>query len=174
MRLLLVEDYRFIRNFICTLLASIPGAEVVAQASSGEEAVALARDLRPDVVLMDISLEGMNGLVATETIRRELPEVRVLIVSRHMEAEYVLLAFRAGACGYLPKCGTGAELGLALAALERGEAWFSPSLPHEEFDYCAQHLAGNGEPRARQWRESITLAAAVRSNQEDNRETVHA
>lgn len=138
MRLMIVDDFRFIRRHLRTLLGSIPGAEVVAEAASGEEAVALARELRPDVVLMDISLHGMNGLAATETIRRELPEVQVLMISRHLEAEYVLQAFHAGACGYLPKGALAAELGPALAALERGEPWFSPSIRREELE----HLAG--------------------------------
>ena len=153
MRLMIVDDFRFIRRHIRALLGSIPGAEVVAEASSGAEAVALARELRPDVVLMDISLQGMNGLLATETIRRELPEVRVLILSRHVEAEYVLRACRADACGYLPKCAIGRELGLALEALERGEAYFSPSIPREELEYCADHLADRDHPLARRQRE---------------------
>jgi DNA-binding NarL/FixJ family response regulator len=137
MRLMIVDDFRFIRRHIRAQLGSIPGAEVVAEACSGEEAVALARELRPDVVLMDISLQGMNGLVATETIRRELPGVRVLILSRHVEAEYVLRAFHAGACGYLPKSAIVTELGSALAASERGEAWVSPSIRREQLECCA-------------------------------------
>ena len=139
MRLMIVDDFRFIRRHIRTLLGSIPGAEVVAEASSGEEAVALARELRPDVVLMDISLQGMNGLLATEAIRRELPGVRVLILSRHVEAEYVRRARQAGACGYLPKSAIATELGLALAASERGETWFSPSIRREQLeDFAGQ------------------------------------
>lgn len=153
MRLLLVDDYRFIRSLIRTRLSSIPGAEVVAEAASGEEAIALARELRPDVVLMDISLQGMNGLVATETICRDLPAVHVLIVSRHVEREYVRRACRAGASGYIPKSAIAAELDLALAALERGAAWFSPSLPREELDFCADHLVESDHPLARRQRE---------------------
>jgi DNA-binding NarL/FixJ family response regulator len=141
MRLMIVDDFRFIRRHIRTLLGSIPGTEVVAEASSGEDAVALARELRPDVVLMDVSLQGMNGLLATETIRRELPAVQVVVVSRHVEAEYLLQAYRAGACGYMPKSAIAAELGPALAAVERGEAWFSPSIRREKPEYCAAHLA---------------------------------
>ena len=134
MRLLLVEDYRFIRRLVRELLASTPGAEVVAEASSGEEAVALAHELRPDVVLMDLSLKGMNGMAATEIIRRELPEVRVLIVSRHVDAEYVRHAIRAGVCGYLPKGALATELVPALAALQRGKTYFSPSIDREEIE----------------------------------------
>ena len=137
MRLMIVDDFRFIRRHVRALLGSIPGAEVVAEAASGEEAVALARELRPDVVLMDISLQGMNGLLATETIRRELPEVRVLIMSRHVETEYVQQAFHAGACGYLPKSAIAADLRSALAASERGEAWVSPAIRREQLEYCA-------------------------------------
>ena len=152
MRLLLVDDYRFIRTLVRTQLSSIPGSEVVAEASSGEDAVALARELRPDVVLMDISLQGMNGLAATETIRREQPEVRVLILSRHVEAEYVLRACRAGACGYMPKSAIATELVSALAAVERGQTWFSPSLPREELEYCADRLVESDHPLARHQR----------------------
>ena len=153
MRLLLVDDYRFIRTLIRTRLSSIPGAEVVAEAASGEDAIALVRELRPDVVLMDISLPGMNGLVATETICRDLPAVRVLIVSRHIEREYVLRACRAGASGYIPKSAIAAELDLALAALEHDESWFSPSLPSEELEYCADQLVESDHPLARRQRE---------------------
>jgi DNA-binding NarL/FixJ family response regulator len=141
MRLMIVDDFRFIRRHVRTLLGSIPGAEVVAEASSGEEAVALARELRPDVVLMDISLQGMNGLVATETIRRELPAVQVLVMSRHVETEYVKQALHAGACGYMPKGALAAELRPALAAVERGEAWFSPLIRREQPVDFARQLA---------------------------------
>lgn len=139
MRLIIVDDFRFIRRLIRDLLRSIPGAEVVAEACSGEEAVALARELRPDAVLMDISLQGMNGLLATETICREVPGVRVLILSRHLEVEYVKRAVQAGASGYLPKSVIGTELEPALAAMERGEAWFSPSIRREQLEYGAGH-----------------------------------
>jgi len=147
MRLLIVEDYRFIRRLMRDLLALTPGAEVVAEASSGEEAVALARELRPDIVLMDLSLEGMNGMAATEIIRRELPGVRVLIVSRHVEAEYLVAAVRAGASGYLSKSAMVTELIPALAALERGETYFSPSIPREQVEYGAHRPAENGDTR---------------------------
>ena len=134
MRVIVVDDYRFIRRYVCTMLHSTPGMEVVAEASSGEQAVALARELRPDVVLMDISLEGMSGLAATETICRELPEVRVVIVSRHVETEYMTHAIRIGASGFLPKSALGTELGPALAALASGETWFSPSILREQIE----------------------------------------
>lgn len=80
-------------------------------------------------------------MLAPETIRRELPEVRVLILSRHVEAEYVKRAFHAGACGYLPKSAIAEDLRSALAASERGEAWFSPSIRREQLEYGAVHLA---------------------------------
>ena len=172
MRLLLVDDHRTIRTYLRALLGSIPGAEVVAEASSGEEAIALARELHPDVVLMDISMKGMNGQEATKVIRRELPEVRVLILSQHVEEEYLLRAFYAGACGYLPKSAAGAELGSALAALERGETCFSPSIPIREFEHCAPRLAELGNSLTQRRRGIPTLPKADRSIAEDNRKSI--
>ena len=172
MRLLLVDDHPTMRACIRALLRSIPAAEVVAEAASGEEALVLARGLRPDVVLMDVCMKGMNGIEATRVIRRELPEVRVMALSHHLDVDYVLAAFRAGACGYVPKSAAGAEMESALAALERGETYFSPSIPRGDFESRALLVAKRTESLARRLRDIPALAAGARSLGEASREFI--
>jgi DNA-binding NarL/FixJ family response regulator len=127
-RVLLADDHALVRAGIRLLLNEIDNVEVVAEASDGREALALAEAHRPDVVLMDISMRQMDGLEATEQLHRALPEIRVLMLSMHQGRDYVTRALRAGACGYLLKHAAAHEVGLAIAAVMRGDAYLSPAV----------------------------------------------
>ncbi len=127
-RVLLVDDHTLVRTAMRALLSAMPHVEVVAEASSGEEALELVARERPDIVLMDIAMKGMTGLEATERMHARHPEVKIVILSMHSGEEYVLRAVRAGALGYLVKDAAMAELELALRTVVRGESWFSPSV----------------------------------------------
>ena len=99
-RLLLVDDHPVVREGIKMLFASQEGIEVVGEAANGEEALTRAIELKPDVVLMDISMPLMNGIEATTVLRQEAPDSKILILTMHDDKEYVLQITRSGANGY--------------------------------------------------------------------------
>lgn len=125
-RVMLVDDHALVREGIRHVLTATPGIEVVAEAGDATEALRLAQETRPDVVVQDLSLPGASGLDLTTRLKAVLPAVKVLILSVHDHQEYVLGAVRAGAQGYLRKDTSPAELRTALAAIARGESYFSP------------------------------------------------
>jgi DNA-binding NarL/FixJ family response regulator len=127
-RVLLADDHGLVRAGFRSLLGKLPEVEVVAEATDGGEALALMKVHRPDIILMDISMKGMDGLTATRQAVKELPEVRVIILSMHDEGEYISQAFQAGAAGYLLKSGKINELREALLAVAKGEQYLSPEL----------------------------------------------
>jgi DNA-binding NarL/FixJ family response regulator len=124
-RVLVADDHAIVRTGIRHVLEGEPGFEVVGEASNGAEAIELALALKPDVAVLDISMPGISGLQAAAELRRGSPETRVLILSMHDNAEYVLESLRAGVHGYLLKGTAAAELGDAIRAVCRGESFFS-------------------------------------------------
>jgi len=127
-RVLVADDHAVVREGIRHVLADTHGFEVAAEAGSGAEAVKLAGECEPDVVVLDVSMPGGTGLEVIGDVRRVAPQARVLILSVHDEAEYVLQAVRAGAHGYLRKDSSPTELRDAVRAVDRGESFFSPAM----------------------------------------------
>jgi DNA-binding NarL/FixJ family response regulator len=168
MRVILAEDHALVRAGIRALLDGLPNVSVVAEAGDGREAMQLAREHSPDVVLMDISMPLMNGLEAAERMRKEFPEIKVIIVSMHANEEYVWHALRTGAAGYLLKGANASELEVALAAVARGETYLSPSVSKVLADYI-HHVGpeptslGRLTPRQR---EVLQLIAEGQTNRE--------
>lgn len=141
-RVLLAEDHALVRAGFRALLSKLPGIEVVAEAADGREALALVKMHQPDVILMDISMAGLNGLEAAVRIAKEFPEVRVLMLSAHANEDYVKQALRAGAAGYLVKDAGLSELELAVQAVARGETYLSPAVSkHVVADYLRRARA---------------------------------
>jgi len=141
-RILLADDHTLVRAGICSLIKNMEGTEVIAEAGDGREALRLVRTHRPDVVLMDVAMPGLNGLEATARIAKKFPHVRVIILSMHINEEYVLQALRAGAAGYLVKGADAAELEIAIRAVARGETYLSPTVSkHVVTDYI-QRISG--------------------------------
>ena len=124
-RLLIVDDHPVVREGLGHCLATFPNLEIAGQASDGEEALRKARQLLPDIILMDVEMPQMNGLAATELLREELPHIKVLILSMHSSAEYVLRIVQSGACGYVLKAVAVAELVKAIEMVNAGETFFS-------------------------------------------------
>ena len=138
LRVLVVEDHPLFRKGVVALLAAEPDLEVAGTAGSGEEAVVLAADLRPDVVLMDLQLPGMSGIEATRAIAGADPAARVLVLSLFEDEDSVFLALRAGARGYVLKDAGEEELTGAIRAVARGEAIFSRAIAGRVLAYFAQ------------------------------------
>src|SRR5215211_655426 len=133
-RILITDDHGVVRQGLRMFLSLDPQLEVVGEAENGEEALAMARELKPDVVLMDLLMPVMDGIAATEAIRRELPEVEVLALTSVLEDVSVSGAVRAGAIGYLLKNTDADALGRAIKAAAAGQVQLAPEaarLMHE-------------------------------------------
>lgn len=125
-KVLLAEDHTIVRRGLRRILETEAGIEVVGEASDGREAIAKAQKLRPDVVVMDISMPGLNGLEATRRIKKMAPEIQVLILTMHTTEEYIFPILRAGASGYVVKDAAPTELIAAIQAAYQGESFLSP------------------------------------------------
>jgi len=125
-RVLIAEDHAIVREGLRTILDSKTGIEVVGEAEDGQQAVARAEQLRPDVLLTDISMPRLNGLEATRRVRACLPEVQVLVLSMYGDDEYVFQILGAGALGYVLKQSATKELVSAIETVSRGEPYLSP------------------------------------------------
>lgn len=169
LRVLLADDHRLVRAGLRSLLEQLENVEVVGEAEDGWQVLALAAAHRPDIVLMDISMSGMNGLEATARLRSESPASRVIILSMHASEEYVLQALRAGAAGYLLKDSAPLELALALEAVARGESYLSPPVSRQVVESYAERTGAGPRPpgalSARQ-REILKLIAQGNSTKE--------
>jgi len=127
-RVLLADDHTLVRAGLRKLLESLPHLEVVGEAGDGLTLLDMAEQLRPQVVLMDIAMPGLNGLEATARLIKSSPDIRVLILSMHQNEEYVRRALRVGAAAYLLKDAAPLELELALTSVLRGETYLSPAV----------------------------------------------
>lgn len=127
-RVLLAEDHTLVRAGIRALLESLDGVEVVGEAADGREALRLTEAQAPDILLMDITMKGMNGLEAAARLAKERTATRVIILSMHADPVYVRQALQAGASGYLLKGSDVTELEHALKAVTRGDTYLSPSV----------------------------------------------
>ncbi len=125
-RVLLADDHAILSAGLRAFMGDYDDIEVVGEACDGEEAVALAAELRPDVVLMDIAMPGMNGIDATRLVREQHPETRVLVLTQHEERQYVLALLRAGASGYILKRALGSDLITALRTVANGDVFLYP------------------------------------------------
>lgn len=128
MRVILADDHTLVRAGIRALLEKLPDLEVVGEADDGREVLNLVKLHRPNVVLMDVSMPGLNGLEAAARMVRDFPDVRVIILSMHHNEEYVRRALKAGAAGYLLKKAATAELATALQRVALGEIYLSQEI----------------------------------------------
>jgi DNA-binding NarL/FixJ family response regulator len=127
-RVLIADDHALVREGIRHVLDAEPGIEVVAEAANGREAVELAVALRPDVVILDITMPEETGLAAAARVRDLVPAARVLLLSMHDHVEYVREGARIGTHGYILKDSAGAELRAAIRAVHAGGTFFSPAV----------------------------------------------
>ena len=173
---LVADDHTLVRRGLVSLLSLAEGVEVVGEAADGRIAVELAKQLDPDVVLMDISMPGLNGLEATRQLKKEAPHIKVLILSAHDNEEYVLQVVQSGADGYVLKNISAEDLYAAIKSVSSGQAFFSPSVSRILLDTYQRVAAagerGEGEKRALgsrltpREREVLQLVAEGKTHQE--------
>lgn len=130
-RILIVDDHPFFREGLKSLLAQHAAFEVVGEAGEGDEALKKAEDLKPDLVIMDISLPDMNGIEVTRNIRESLPDTKVVMVSMHHKIDYITKAFEAGATGYFTKETATEKLVECIKTVVKGDYYVDSSLSHE-------------------------------------------
>jgi len=161
-RALLADDHTLVRAGLRKLLETLPNIKVVGEAGDGLALLALAEQLQPDLVLMDITMPGLNGLDATARLVKSQPGIRVLILSMHQNEEYVRKALRHGAAAYLLKDSAPLELELALTAVLRGETYLSPAVSRGVVSDYVQRLRDDdqtGEQLSPRQREVLQLIA---------------
>lgn len=128
LRVLLADDHGIVREGLKALLSGHPGMEVVGEAHDGRTACASAKALQPDIVVIDVSMPGMNGIEATRDIRRDCPQVKVLALTVHEERSYLRELLDAGASGYVLKRSAPEDLVHALQVVARGDVYLDPSV----------------------------------------------
>ncbi len=166
-RVLLADDHTLIRAGLRKLVEGFEGFQVIAEAGDGREAVRLARELKPDIALLDIAMPRLNGLDATALIAKATPEIQIVILSMHTAENYVLEALRAGAVGYVVKDAAVDELERALCAVRNGERWLSPAVSRHLLDDYLRlarketdaHPAASSELLTPRQRETLQLIA---------------
>jgi DNA-binding NarL/FixJ family response regulator len=144
LRILLADDHKIVVDGLATLLERIPGYQVVARAADGLSAESLARELAPDVAILDISMPGLNGIEATRLILEKNPSVRVIILSMHADGRFIAEALKVGALGYLLKESAFEELAAAIRTVMGGRAFLSSSIVDAVVKDYIRHLEHQG------------------------------
>ncbi len=165
-RVLLVDDHPLLREGTRALLSNSPEVEIVAETGKGEDAVELAGKLRPDVVLLDIRLEGMSGLEVARALRQDLPEVKVLVLSAHKSEQYVRALFAIGVQGYLLKSAMGPELIGAIRGVCTGETVLSPEISAQLASQSRGSGVGASKTLSDREREVLQLVGRGATNKE--------
>ncbi len=145
-RILIADDHALVRHGIRLLLESQPDMEVVGEARDGRDGLAQAQKLKPDVILMDITMPDMEGVEATQAIMKSCPQVRILALTMHEEAAYFFQMLQAGASGYVVKGADPTELLSAIRAVRKNGVYLYPSLARKLLDDYLERV-GTGEER---------------------------
>ncbi len=171
MRVLIADDHVIVREGLRALLETQADIEVVGEATDGEEAVNKTREVQPDIVLMDITMPGMNGLEATRQIRQHSPDVKILALTMHEGDEYFFKILDAGASGYFIKGGSSSELISALRAVWSGDVFLYPTMAKKLLsDYLRRVRTGQDKESydglTNREREILKLIAEGHTNQD--------
>jgi DNA-binding NarL/FixJ family response regulator len=145
---LLVDDHTVVRQGLCALVSAEGDMEIAGEAENGRQAVQLAKEAHPDVVLMDVAMPLMNGLEATRQIVKALPNTRVLVLSSYGDDEAVQKMMEAGAIGYMIKQTAANDLLRAVREVHRGNSFFSPIIARRLRDQCRVAMSGQSSKRS--------------------------
>ena len=145
-RVVIVDDHAILREGLRALLAPAEDLEVVGEAGDGREAIEQCARLKPDVVVMDIAMPGLGGVEASLALRKEQPEVRVLILSQYGDREYVRRLLRAGVAGYLLKKSAGATLRDAIRSVAKGGMVLDPEIARDALEEMSTPAAASADP----------------------------
>ena len=168
-RILLADDHALVRAGIRSLLEKIPNVEVVGEASTGRQALEMAKTRLPNLVFMDIAMAELAGLEALPRITKDFPGVRVIILSAHANEEYVIRALRSGAAGYMLKDAATAELELAITSVSEDKTYLSPSISRPVIDSYLERVGGPLSPLEQltpRQREILQLVAEGKNTKE--------
>jgi DNA-binding NarL/FixJ family response regulator len=165
-RILLADDHAVVRQGFKMILAAQPDMEIVGEAANGREAVELAEQLRPDVVVMDVSMPELNGIEATRRLASLIPRARVVALSMHKDSVYVREILRAGARGYLLKDSGAADLVAAIRAVASGESYLSPAVSNAVLDDYRRHATNPIDLLTSREREVLQMLAEGKTNKE--------
>ena len=172
-RILLADDHTMIRSGIATLLQSIKEFSIVGEAEDGEDAVQKTSELRPTVVVIDLSMPKLSGIEATRIIKKRYPETNVLVLTMHENEEYVYQILKSGASGYVLKSAGKDELAEAIRAVAKGERFFSPRISQLMAEGYVKRVEKGGAdapkgdvPLTRREREVLALVASGLTNQQ--------
>ncbi len=171
MRILIVDDHVIVREGLRSILETKPDIEIIGEATNGSEALSLTEELRPDIVLMDITMPVMNGLEATSLLKKKAPEVNILILTMHEDDQYFFKILEAGASGYFVKGGSSSELLSAIRAVYEGQVFLYPSMAKKLLgDYMERVKSGQNrddyDGLTNREREILQLIAEGNSNTE--------
>ncbi len=165
-RILLADDHAVVRQGFKMILSAQPDMEIVGEAGNGREAVELAEQLRPDVLVMDVAMPELNGIEATRRVASSLPHSRVLALSMHKDSVYVRETLRAGARGYLLKDSPAGDLVAAVRAVASGEGFLSPAVSNAVLDDYRRHVTNPIDLLTSREREVLQMLAEGKTNKE--------
>ncbi len=163
---MLADDHAILRKGVRMLIDAQPDLEVVGEAKTGREAIEEARKLRPDVVVMDVSMPELNGIEGTRQICDQLAQTKVVGLSMHKDSVYVREILRAGARGYLLKDSEDDDLLRAIRAVARGEAFLSPAISDAVLTDYRKHVSNPVDLLTSREREVLTMIAEGKTNKE--------
>ena len=165
-RVLLADDHAVVRKGFRMILAAQPDMEIVGEAGNGREAVELAQSIRPDVVVMDVAMPGLNGIEATRRLADLCPQTRVLALSMHKDSVYVREILRAGARGYLLKDSLDSDLLAAVRAVSRGDGYLSPAVSEAVLSDYRRQVTDPLDLLTSREREVLQMIAEGKTNKE--------